>query len=266
MWAGFFVERHVLAAITIGGMVCDGMGGLYLAYDLLGGQYGPLRVLTRTVTYALVFIIGYGLFLGLVFGLVAGIGLGLALGLEYSYHSAPDTARMPQQKVSPLRSWYPMLIGFFRGIVLGLAAAFTFGWSFGIPFGLLAACGLVVVYIFGFSPTADHPEGEMIDTRPRLRRRPLLSAVARGLSTGCSGIVAGLLLRQGVSALPLGLKVGFVAGLVSAFVSTVSPYIEWWADHLPARRLGAFGTILLLIGLVLQSLQYLVTLFDVPVH
>jgi hypothetical protein len=54
--------------------------------------------------------------------------------------------------------------------------------------------------------------------------------------------------------------------LVSAVVSIFSPFVEWWADKLPPRRLGAFGSILLLFGLVLQSLQYWVTFFDIPVR
>lgn len=37
-------------------------------------------------------------------------------------------------------------------------------------------------------------------------------------------------------------------------------------DNLPARRLGAFGTILLLFGLVLQSIQYWIALFDMSVR
>jgi hypothetical protein len=29
-----------------------------------------------------------------------------------------------------------------------------------------------------------------------------------------------------------------------------------WADHLPARRLGLFGTLLILAGFALESVQY----------
>lgn len=77
------VDHHMLAGISLGGIVCDVMGGIYLAYDLLGGSNGPLRIITRIFTYVLIFCIGYTLPLGLTFGLVAGLGLGIALGLEY---------------------------------------------------------------------------------------------------------------------------------------------------------------------------------------
>lgn len=61
------MDHHTLAAVSITGTCFDLVGSLYLAYDLLGGQHGPLRLLTRAVTYSLVFGIGYGLGLGLLF-------------------------------------------------------------------------------------------------------------------------------------------------------------------------------------------------------
>jgi hypothetical protein len=58
------MDHHTLAAVSIAGTCFDVLGSLYLAYDLLGGQHGPLRLLTRAVTYSVVFGIGYGLGLG----------------------------------------------------------------------------------------------------------------------------------------------------------------------------------------------------------
>lgn len=66
------LDRHTLAAINLAGTLLDLMGGLYLAYDLLGGRKGPLRVITRITTYSLVFGLGYGLPLGVRFGLSPG--------------------------------------------------------------------------------------------------------------------------------------------------------------------------------------------------
>ena len=62
------IDKHTLALISIVGSSLDVLGALYLAYDLLGGEHGPLRTLTRAVTYGLLFGIGYGLGLGPVFG------------------------------------------------------------------------------------------------------------------------------------------------------------------------------------------------------
>jgi hypothetical protein len=46
------MDHHIVAAVSISGISLDVLGGLYLAYDLLGGQHGPLRLLTRIVTYS----------------------------------------------------------------------------------------------------------------------------------------------------------------------------------------------------------------------
>ena len=41
------MDKHALALISIIGSSLDVLGALYLAYDLLGGEHGPLRTLTR---------------------------------------------------------------------------------------------------------------------------------------------------------------------------------------------------------------------------
>ena len=43
------MDHHTVAAVSIAGTCLDVLGSLYLAYDLLGGQHGPLRLLTRAV-------------------------------------------------------------------------------------------------------------------------------------------------------------------------------------------------------------------------
>ncbi|MGA7659281.1 MAG: hypothetical protein WBP65_03930 [Candidatus Sulfotelmatobacter sp.] len=48
------MDHHTLAAVSITRTFLDVLGSLYLAYDLLGGQHGPLRLLTRAVTYSIV--------------------------------------------------------------------------------------------------------------------------------------------------------------------------------------------------------------------
>lgn len=44
-----------------------------------------------------------------------------------------------------------------------------------------------------------------------------------------------------------------------------SPYVEYYADNLPERRLGVFGIGLMFCGFALQSLQYWLAVFDVHV-
>jgi len=76
------MDHHTLAAVSITGTCLDVVGSLYLAYDLLGGQHGPLRLLTRAVTYSMVFVVGYGLGLGLFFGVPAGVATGITMSIE----------------------------------------------------------------------------------------------------------------------------------------------------------------------------------------
>lgn len=59
------------------------------------------------------------------------------------------------------------------------------------------------------------------------------------------------------------IRVGLVTGLVTGVGVAVFPFIEYYADHLPERRLGALGIGLMLCGFALQSLQYWLALFDV---
>lgn len=68
-----------------------------------------------------------------------------------------------------------------------------------------------------------------------------------------------------VSLTGVGLEVGLVVAVVGAVVATLSPFVEWWADALPSRRLGALGAVLL-AGFTLQSLQYWVVLLNVRVR
>jgi hypothetical protein len=252
----FVIDRHLVAAISLAGIVLDVMGGLYLAYDLLGGSHGPLRVLTRAVTYTLFFMLGYGFSLGPIFGIVAGGGLGIALSVEYG--------RMydKQEEIASASKRPPLLLGLFRGIMLGLAAILTFGWVFGVIFGLLVGGAIIVQYLLGFSPTEDYETG----MRPHIRRQAIIASSLRFCATSASGIIAGLLTGEGGLGVLLGFKIGLTVGLVSAIISIFSPLVEWWTDHLPVRRLGLFGTILLLLGFFLQSLQYWVTLLDLPLR
>jgi len=55
------IDKHTLAMTSIVGSSLDVLGALYLAYDLLGGEHGPLRALTGGVTYGLLFGAGYGI-------------------------------------------------------------------------------------------------------------------------------------------------------------------------------------------------------------
>src|ERR1700722_2362757 len=66
----------IVPLLSMTGVVFDALGGLYLAYDLLGAKQGPLRMLSRLFTYSAIFGLGYAAMLGLWFGLAGGFVMG----------------------------------------------------------------------------------------------------------------------------------------------------------------------------------------------
>jgi hypothetical protein len=246
------IDKHTLAVISIVGSSLDVLGALYLAYDLLGGEHGPLRTLTRGVTYGLLFGTGYGLGLGLVFGLASGAAHGVTLAWEF--------ARASRHGPKP-GFWYDVAMSAIRGCGFALGAAYLYGSAFGIMFGALSTVGQVVAYRAGIRPTIDYRPS----TRPRLTRLQFLAAVNRAVGYAAAGYISALVAHRRASALGLGLRVGLVVGVVTAIAVTCTSFIEWIADHMPQRRMGVLGVGLILIGFALQSLQYWATLLDVTV-
>jgi hypothetical protein len=246
------IDQHTLALISIIGSSLDVLGALYLAYDLLGGEHGPLRTLTKGVTYGLLFGTGYGLALGPVFGLASGVAHGITLAWEFSRESR----RGPKPGF-----WYDTAMSAIRGFGFALGAAYTFSVPFGITLGLFSTVGQAIVYRFGFRPTTDYKPA----TRPRLTRLQLIAAANRTVGYAVTGYISSVVARQPEHAIAVGLRVGLAIGVVTAIASSCTPFIEWFADHVPAKRMGVFGVGLILVGFSLQSIQYWVALLDVSV-
>jgi hypothetical protein len=246
------IDKHTLALISIVGSTLDVLGALYLAYDLLGGEHGPLRTVTRAVTYGVLFGIGYGVALGPVFGVATGVAHGVTLAWELSRAAR----NLPQQGF-----WLDAANSAIRGFGYTLGAGYLFGWPFGITFGALSTVGQVIAYQFGVRPTVDYKPA----ARPRVTRFQTLAAVNRAAGYAIAGYLSSLVARRD-NALAVGLKTGMVVGLVTAIVVPLTPFVEWTADHLPEKRMGVFGVGLILIGFALQSIQYWVVLLNVTVR
>jgi hypothetical protein len=60
---------YLLPILSLTGVILDSLGGLYLAYDLLGGKSGSLRTLTKCISYGILSGIAYEAPLGMWFGL-----------------------------------------------------------------------------------------------------------------------------------------------------------------------------------------------------
>jgi hypothetical protein len=247
------LDRHNLALVNIVGSSMDVIGTLYLAYDLLGGEHGPLRTITRGVTYGTLFGVGYGLALGPVFGLATGAAHGVTLAWEYA--RAARGGSKPGFR-------HDVATSAIRGAGFALGAAYLYGWTFGVMFGLLSTVGQVVAYRVGIRPTLDyHPA-----TRPRLTKYQLLAAVNRTFGYAATGYISALVSHQRADALNVGLKSGLAIGLITVIVNACTPFIEWTADHVPEKRMGVFGVALILLGFTLQSIQYWLAILDVTIR
>src|SRR5580693_1707271 len=160
------IDKHTLALVSIVGSSLDVLGAMYLAYDLLGGEHGPLRTLTRGVTYGVLFGGGYGLALGPVFGLASGVAHGFTLAWEFS--------RAARGGPKP-GFWYDSAMSAIRGGGFALGAAYLYGGTFGAAFGALSTVGQALAYRAGLRPTIDYRPA----ARPRLTKLQLLAAMNR---------------------------------------------------------------------------------------
>jgi hypothetical protein len=244
------MDHHTVAAFSISGTCLDVLGSLYLAYDLLGGQHGPLRLLTRAVTYSIVFGIGYGLGLGLFFGLVSGIATGITLSIEFN-----RAARGLEHYSLPWEGVFSAI----RGFGFGAGLYRIVGSRFAIGFALLITVGQVFAYSRGMRPAMDYVAAR----RPRPTRRQFWGTVVRTFGYIASALICSAFIHHVEHPWSFAIRVGLVTGIVTGVGVTVNPYIEYYADNLPQRRLGAFGIGLILCGFALQSLQYWLALFDV---
>jgi len=244
------VDHHTVALVSITGTCLDVLGSLYLAYDLLGGQHGPLRLLTRAVTYSVVFGIGYGLGLGLFFGLSPGIATGITLAIELN-----RAARGLDHYSLPWEGLFSAI----RGLAFGAGLYRILGFGFAIAFAILITVGQVLAYSRGMRPALDYEASR----RPRLTRRHFWGIVVRTVGYMVTALICSAFIHHVDHAWSFAIRVGLVTGIVTGVGVTFNPYIEYYADNLPERRLGAFGIALIFCGFALQSLQYWLSLLDV---
>jgi hypothetical protein len=241
------IDKHTLALVSIIGSCFDVLGALYLAYDLLGGEHGPLRTLSRAVTYGALFGAGYGIAFGPVFGIATGVAHGITLASEFS--------RASKHRPTP-GFWYDLAMSAIRGAGFGLGLAYLYGGIFGTLFGALTTIGQVVAYHVGIRPTMDY----LPASRLRLTKNQLIGVGIRTVGYAIAGYFSAFMAGRRVNALGVGVKLGLVIGVISAIASGCIPFIEWSADRVPEKRMGVFGIGLILIGFALQSVQYWVAL------
>ncbi len=241
------LDTRTLAIISIVGSSLDVIGSLYLAYDLLGGEHGPLRTLTKAVTYGLLFGLGYGIFLGPVFGVASGATIGPTLAFEFS--------RVARRGPKP-GFWYETTMSAIRGCGFAVGASYLYGARFGITFGILGTVGQVIAYRFGVRPSMDYAPSK----RPGITRMQLLAVVNRTVGYAIAGYLSALVGGEHARAMAMGLEAGLLIGAITALANFCVPVVEWGADQMPQRSMAIAGIGMILIGFALQSVQYWVTL------
>jgi hypothetical protein len=218
----------------------------------LGGRHGPLRLLTRAVTYSVVFGVGYGLGLGLFFGLAAGLATGVTIAIVLNW-----AARGLDHYSLGWEGFFSAI----RGGAFGAALYRNLGLEFAAAFALLITVGQVFGYSRGMRPGMDYAA----TGRPRLTRRHGWGILLRTVGYTASALLCSALVQHVDHAWAFAIRVGLVTGLVTGVGSATIPMIEFYAENLPERRMGALGIVLILFGFALQSFQYWLALLDVRV-
>jgi hypothetical protein len=248
-----WMDHHTVASISIAGSCLDVLGTLYLAYDLLGGEHGPLRLLTRVVTYSIMFGLGYGLGLGLIFGVASGLATGLTVSIELN--------RMSKRQDHYSLPW-ELLFAVMRASAFSAALYPQVGLRFAILYAILLTAGQAVAYLRGVRPALIYST-----TRrgPMFKRLLVSSTLLRAAGYIAAALLCSAVVRHVEHPWRFALRLGGVTGLVTGVGMAFSPYVEFYADHLPQRRMGVVGIGLMFCGFALQSVQYWLTVFDVHV-
>jgi hypothetical protein len=245
------MDHHTVASISIAGSCLDVLGTLYLAYDLLGGPHGPLRLLTRAVTYSILFGLGYGLGLGLLFGVASGAAIGVTIAIELN-----RTSRRQDHYSLP----WEALFSAIRATAFSAALYPQVGLPFAVVYAVLLTAGQVIAYARGVRPSMRY-----LDRGPRFTRVFFWSTALRTVGYIGAALVCSALVRHVEHPWLFAARLGIVTGLVTGVGMAFSPHVEYYADHLPQRRMGVVGIALMFCGFALQSLQYWLAVFDVRV-
>jgi hypothetical protein len=133
--------------------------------------------------------------------------------------------------------------------------------EFAAAFAVLLTLGQIVAYSRGIRPAMDYAA----TGRPRITPRHAWAILVRTVGYTATALLCSALVRHVDHAWAFAIRVGLVIGVVTGIGGAVVPLIEYFADNLPERRLGAFGIALILCGFALQSFQYWVVVLDVRV-
>jgi len=237
-----------VAICSLSGLAFDMLGGLFLAYDLLGERQRLLRFILRFALYGILFGSLYGICFGPKMAMWSGIGLGSALAFELERSSVvlPSRAALIQN----------VLLASYRSLFIGIGFAQSVDQRFGLAFFIFCSLTLSFAYLLGFSPTQERDNVRIT----RLNRKMVVGSLVRGLALFGAGIASTRFSAGLGGTFDMGIRAGLVAAGVGLLVGYASPTIEITTDRMERRNLGLLG-ILILVGVVFSSVQYWVELY-----
>jgi len=257
-------------AISILGPALTITGLLYLAYDLLGRQQGPLRWLTLFAT-----------------GGLAGITILEPIALYEVFQSSVPTALQVELTGALLGAFSALLFGVqdrgtnrqrfsLKGCLLGVVAAAAF-WA--MILGLFTRNNnlITILILLIIAAILAIPTGGMLggfqksffyETLTSKSRPSFFSWKSSLKGLGIGLIVWGILLSSVYLFTPHGDSHSLVVNLIIILILAsagaasggIARFTFWWVNHLPERVLGAFGLVLAFIGAIVPVVQPLLNL------
>lgn len=242
------MEPHFASQLTLLGMACDVVGGIYLAYDLLGGEKGPLNTFFRLVNYSVLAVLIFCISLGAKFAIPAGLGIGCAFGLHLENASRSNTDTM----------WFLIKLGLIRALGIGIGV-----WVNGFPamawimalIVMIMSCALPRV---GISPAAVYQS----EKKPQLKKKQLIIAATLGVIAMVTAFLGAEITGQS-SAVQFGVRMGLTFACTTLIITTLCPIIEWYADNLPPKTFGFIGAVLFVVGFSIQALPAVAVMYDI---
>jgi hypothetical protein len=177
------MDHHTVAAISIAGSCLDVVGSLYLAYDLLGGQHGPLRLITRIVTYSIILRRRIRHRSWCLLRPCGGY-------CNRNYHR--DRAESSSPRAGSLLSAMGRVFSAIRGVGFGVGLYRIVGLEFASAFAILITVGQVFGYSRGISPSMDYAASR----RPRLTRRQFWGTVVRTFGYFATALICSALVHH----------------------------------------------------------------------
>jgi hypothetical protein len=177
-----FLAHKWLDTACLAGLALDTLGGLYLAYDLLGGERGILRLATKCITYSIIFFAIYAALLGRWFGIAGAIVYGPVMAIQHSTRSNQPGAYR-----------WMLLYAALRAGCMGAAGWFVVDPRFGVAFGVLGTVALMLSYA-SLGTMGVETASEWAP--PRINYEALVTGASRGFAFGAAAVLSALLIQR----------------------------------------------------------------------